>query len=415
MEAKSSQHLIRQEKTRVNVVLTIVFLAYFAQMTLSPIIAPLSREVHLEEWQVGATISMAAIMVVITSQFWGRRSQAWGSRRVLLLSISTLLATAVCFTVVCALAMNGVFSSNATFISFLLTRGMLFGAALAAVAPTAQTVIASLTSTESQRVRGMAGIGAAQGMAMIAGAVTGGVLAKYGLLVSIAAVPVIVLVALTFTVLRLQQETADVLIAEPPRISPFDRRVFPFLIAGFGMFTGLGFIQIITGFLIQDRYHLDSATTGMMAGLTLLVSGLVLIVTQSVIVPKSKWSPTTLLRVGTGIGTIGFLMIYPAGSMFFLALGVSVVTLGIAIAIPGYTAGPTLLMSKEEQGGLAGLLGAANGLTYVVSPTLSTSLYGISNTLPILIGGAALFIAFLIVMLHPRFSHMPKGCGCDND
>lgn len=153
----------------------------------------------------------------------------------------------------------------------------------------------------------------------------------------------------------------------------------------------------------------------MMAGLTLLVSGLVLIVTQSVIVPKSKWSPTTLLRVGTGIGTIGFLMMYPAGSMFFLALGVSVVTLGIAIAIPGYTAGPTLLMSKEEQGGLAGLLGAANGLTYVVSPTLSTSLYGISNTLPILIGGAALFIAFLIVMLHPRFSHMPKSCGCDND
>jgi hypothetical protein len=47
-----------------------VFLAYLGRMTLDPIIALLPREVGLPEWQVGATISTAAIMIVVTSQLW---------------------------------------------------------------------------------------------------------------------------------------------------------------------------------------------------------------------------------------------------------------------------------------------------------------------------------------------------------
>ena len=55
-----------------------VLLAYMGQMILNPILAPLSREIGLKEWHIGATISLAAIILSLTSTRWGRVSLRWG-------------------------------------------------------------------------------------------------------------------------------------------------------------------------------------------------------------------------------------------------------------------------------------------------------------------------------------------------
>ena len=78
--------------------------------------------------------------------------------------------------------------------------------------------------------------------------------------------------------------------------------------------------------------------------------------------------------------------------------------------MPGYTAGPTLRMSRDEQGGLAGLIGATNGLTYVVAPTLGTFLYGVAPALPIVIGAAMLVGVLVFVCAHSGFRR-PTGQG----
>ncbi len=71
--------------------------------------------------------------------------------------------------------------------------------------------------------------------------------------------------------------------------------------------------------------------------------------------------------------------------------------------MPGYTAGPTLLMSRDEQGSLAGLIGATNGLTFVLSPTLSTVLYGLWVPLPLIIAAAVMGLVALFTFAHPKF------------
>jgi DHA1 family tetracycline resistance protein-like MFS transporter len=71
--------------------------------------------------------------------------------------------------------------------------------------------------------------------------------------------------------------------------------------------------------------------------------------------------------------------------------------------MPGYTAGPTLLVRRDEQGGLAGLIGATTGLTFVVAPTLGTALYGVWPALPIIIGAVIMGLVTLFVWVHPRF------------
>ena len=63
---------------QIRILLTVTFVTILAQMSLSPVIAPLARTVGLPDWQVGVTLSAAALMVALTSPAWGRRSQSAG-------------------------------------------------------------------------------------------------------------------------------------------------------------------------------------------------------------------------------------------------------------------------------------------------------------------------------------------------
>ena len=67
---------------------------------------------------------------------------------------------------------------------------------------------------------------------------------------------------------------------------------------------------------------------------------------QSVIVPRSRWAPPTLLRVGTCLGAMGFALLAVDGGLVIIVISVTMIGMGIGITTPGYTAGPTLLMSR---------------------------------------------------------------------
>lgn len=390
-------------RPQIPLLLAAVLLIYLGQMTLNPIIAPLSREVGLAEWQIGVTISVAAVMVVLSSQFWGRRSQSWGRKPVLMAALALAILAMTGFAIVAALGMRALLPTTVLFALFVLLRGVGFGSALAAVAPTAQAYIADVTHDEATRTKGMAGVGAVQGVSMIGGAVVGGALAGFGLLSPIVVVPVLLAIALALVAARLRREPRHELIPDPARVKPTDTRVWPFLLTGFGMFTALGFMQVLMGFVVQDRLDLTPELTGVVTGGSLLAAGVGMVVAQSIIVPRSGWTPATLLKIGTIIATLGYALLIPNLGPWALIISILLIGLGLGIAMPGYTAGPTLLMHREEQGGLAGLIGATNGLTFVIAPTASTALYGVWQPLPIIIGAVIMGLVAVFVLLHPRF------------
>ncbi|MDN6304501.1 MAG: MFS transporter [Corynebacterium sp.] len=392
---------------QIRLVLTAVFLVYLAQMTLNPIIAPLSREVGLAEWQVGVTISAAALMLVTTSQLWGRRSQSWGRKPVLVAALVFGALTTALFALVSWLGMIGAITGGVLFVLFVLLRGVGFGTAIAAVPPTAQAYIADVTDDEATRVKGMAGVGAVQGMAMIGGSIVGGLLAAFGLLTPLIVVPVMLIAGFVIVATRLRREPRTTLIEQPRSVRPTDARVWPFLLAGFGIFTSLGFIQVIIGFIVQDRLGLDTNAAGVLTGAALLVAGIGTVIAQAVIVPRSGWGPATLLRVGGGTSVAGFLLLTPDIGSVALFASLGIIGLGIGLAMPGYTAGPTLLVDRDEQGGLAGLSAANIGLTFVVAPTAGSALYGLWPPLPVIVGTAIMTAVTIFVLAHPRFRRLP--------
>ena len=402
MHTQSSQ-APAPEKPQIVLLLLTVFLAYLGQMTLNPIIAPLARKVGLAEWQVGVTISVAAMMVVLTSQFWGRASQVRGHKRVLIVALGLATLSMAGFSVVVALGMRGVVVGATLFCLFLLLRGVGFGAAIAAVAPTAQSYVASVTHDEATRTKGMAGIGAVQGVAMIGGAVVGGALAGVHLLLPISVVPVLLAGALVLVAVKLRSSSSTESTAAAVRVRATDTRIWPFLLAGFGMFTSLGFMQVLIGFVVQDRLQLSPETAGVVTGASLLAAGLGMVFSQAVVVPRSGWRPVTLLRVGSLVAFAGFALLVPDLGMAVLLIAILLIGFGLGIAMPGYTAGPTLCVQSEEQGAVAGLIGATNGLTFVLAPTASTVLYAVWQPLPLIVGALLMALVALFVWLHPRF------------
>ncbi|RCS62077.1 MULTISPECIES: MFS transporter [Microbacterium] len=393
-----------QHSPQIPLVLSAVLIVFLGQMTLNPVIAPLAREVGLAEWQVGVTISTAAIMVVTTSQLWGRRSQSWGRKPVLVGALTLAAVSMILFTIVAQLGMTGLIGGTVLFVLFVLLRGIAFGTAIAAVPPTAQAYIADVTIDERTRVKGMAGVGAVQGIAMVGGAIIGGALSAFGLMTSLAAVPVLLIAGLSIVGFRLRREPRTTLIDDPARIRPTDPRVWPFLLAGFGMFTALGFIQVITGFIVQDRLGLDASATGLVTGAALLAAGVGMVLAQAVIVPRLGWGPPALLRTGSATALIGFVVLIPDLGMASILAAMLLIGLGLGIAMPGYTAGPSLLMERHEQGGLAGLIGATNGLTFVIAPTAGTALYSAWTPLPVIVAAIIMATVTTFVLTHPRFT-----------
>lgn len=363
---------------QIRVLLTITFVTVLAQMSLSPVIAPLAR-----------TLALSAAAV----------------------------ATAL-FAVVSGLGMTGVLGGFVLFLLFLLFRGIFFGAAMAAVPPTAQAAIADATTgadgavDADARVKGMARLGATQGVGQVLGSAVGGLLAVFGLMVPLIAVPVLLALAVLLIRTRLRPQPPTELVRRPRTVSPGDRRVLPFLLCGFGMYLALGFIQIIIGFLVQDRLGVLGDRAGLLTGLALLTAGAGVVTAQVVIVPRIGRGPGALLRIGAVTATVGFVLLVPGTTStpltaVLLYIGVGVIALGMGTATPGFTAGASLQVEREEQGGVAGLVTATMGLTMVLAPTLGTVLYGFGVTVPVTGGAVVTGLVALGTVVSPRLRHTP--------
>ncbi|MBB6335658.1 MFS transporter [Schaalia hyovaginalis] len=387
---------------QAKLVVGIVFLAFMGQMLLNPIIAPLSRQMGLEEWHIGATISLAAIVLAGASSYWGRASQRLGAKRVLASGLVIAIIALSSFGVIACLGMNRTISGLGAVLGVVITRGLVYGAGISAIAPTVQAHLVTHTASENGRVKALGMIGAAQGVASIIGGIAGGALAAVGgLLLPLVVMPIVMLAGLIILLAAFKPQGPGRLSEEPKRIRFTDPRVAPWLLSGLIIFLVFSSIATIFGFTIQDRFALSATETAGVSAIYLTVMGVAMIITQAVIAPKTRWRAAKLLRTGFVIILAATALIWPSSSHALLAAGCGLLGMGMGLAMPGYNTGPTLKTGVEEQGAVAGVINANNGLAYAIAPLASTALYGWNPLAPFIISIILTAAITVFVFIHP--------------
>lgn len=383
--------------------LLVTILAVFsAQQLLTPVLAPLARELALTETQLGLVITVSAVALTAASPMWGRAMRRLRLRTVLALGLGLTAVGLAGFAVAVTLGLRGVVSPQVTLALMILTRSVLFGVGLAALPVAALTVAGLTTAGEADRTRATGLVGAAQGLSLVVGPAGGGVLAAASLLLPVYVSPAICALLTIWVLVAVRREPARTSAApRGPRLRPWDARLWPLFAIGFCTFLSLGLVQVILGFLIADRLHADPQATAGGVGLALGVTGLVIVGVQGGLVPALGWRALRLIRVGAPLAMAAYGLLAVAHDLWLITVAFGLLGLGLGLAMPGFAAAPGLLVGPEEQSSISGLVNAVIGSTFIAGPLLSTSLYEIAPVVPILAALAAATTALALAWLSP--------------
>ena len=361
---------------------------------LFPILAPLGREMGLSEIQITAIIGSSGLVVFLTSPIWGRRSDAWGRKRVLLCGLFGFSAGTFLFNSVLYLGLAGILTGSLLFIALVIAR-VTHASVMSASMPAANAYMADITDA-ANRTRGMGAAGAANNIGTILGPAVAG-LAVISLLT-----PLWVMAAIAF----LNGLFVWRFLEEPPRhqkpvvrdrLKYSDPRILPFIIIGIAMFTGMGLVQQTMGFRFQDALGLNAAETAQNFGFAMMLSGASSLFSQAVIVQRFNLAPFTLLRFAIPLLILAFTMMALLETQVWLTIAMMIQGLGMGLASPGFTAGASLAVSPEEQGAVAGVAGSCGPLGFTLGPFIGGALYTLSPTAPYFFAAGLFLILFLFM------------------
>ncbi|GAC33661.1 MFS transporter [Paraglaciecola polaris] len=368
----------------------------FAQTVLFAILAPLGREVGLVEVQIGAIISCSSLTIFLVSPLWGRASDIWGRRKVLLIGLFGYSAGTVLFAGVFQAALLG-YLIPLTALGLLIVTRVANATVMAAVAPSANAYMADIT-TVKDRIKGMGAIGAATNIGSILGPAIGGLLASISLLTPLYFSVLLTLAAAILAVYALPVLPRPAQVRKPQKLKYTDPRIFPLVVAGVLLFMGFAIVQQTIAFRFQDILSLDGTQTAKIVGISLMLSAAAALIVQLLVIPRLSVRPFVLLRISMPMMMVAFAIMAISETQGMYMLAMCILGLGMGLAGPGFMAGASVAVSSDEQGAVAGVAGACPPLGFTVGPLLGTYLYSIDGALPYWFAFVCYFILFFVTL-----------------
>ena len=359
---------------------------------LFPILAPVGREMGLTEFQITAIIGASSITVFLASPRWGRLSDRLGRKPVILIGLFGFAFGTFLFNGVIYLGLSAALTGTVLFAALVASR-MVHAAVMSATMPAANAFMADITSA-ANRTKGMGAAGAANNLGSMLGPAVAA-LAVFSLLM-----PLWVMAALAF----LNGLFIWRFLPEPPRHNAprlgqkmryRDPRIFPFIIVGVTMFSGMALVQQTMGFRFQDALNLSATETAQAVGVGMMLSAGASLLAQGVVVQRLSLPPFTLLRVAMPLLFIAFATMALTESQWVLTAAMMVQGFGMGLAGPGFMAGASLAVSAEEQGAVAGVAGSCGPLGFAIGPMLGGALYQLQPTLPYAVAAGVYVVLFL--------------------
>ncbi|MDF9410562.1 MFS transporter [Brevibacillus laterosporus] len=366
-----------------------LMICYIGLGVINPVLAPLIREMGLDEMHAGWIISASALILLLGAPIWGKQSDRFGRKPIMIIGLVGFTFSLVLFAWLSWIGLQGRTELTLLFILLLLSR-MLFGLFFPAMTSSGQALMADLTSL-NERSAGMAMIGAASGIGFLIGPAMGAALSGIHLLFPIVVAAVLSLFAALMVYVRIPRFIPKSS-GKRNKLNLRKPGIRPYLLIALCMMSAIVMLQVTAGFYVQDKFGLNSKDTALWVGISLFCVGFMMALVQIVVIRKRFFMPRTLLRIGLPILGGGLLLLVFINNLFSFVLAFLLLGVGGGFAMPGYTAGVSLASGEEEQGAAAGLTTAATGVGSFVAPIAGTALYRIQPEAPYWVG-------FLVVAL----------------
>lgn len=359
-------------------------------------LAPIGREIGFSEFQITSIIGVSALIVFLVSPFWGRLSDTWGRKRVMLIGLFGYTGGTLIFTIVLAIGLEGWLLGIPLYLGLIGAR-ILHAMFMSAAMPASTAYMADITNVEN-RTKGMGASGAANNIGSMVGPVFAG-LAAISLLLPLWLMAIIAFINGLFVWRYLPEPQRHAVPQHRPRRLKYtDPRILPFVVVGVCMFMGFALVQQTMGFRFQDALGLSATETAKTLGIAMMLSAACSLFSQMVVVQRLRLAPFTLLRIAIPLLIVAFVLMSAFSSQLMLTIAMMILGLGMGIAGPGFMSGASLAVSAEEQGAVAGVAGSCPPLGFFIGPMLGGALYQVNPVLPYQFA-AGMYVLLVIAMI----------------
>ena len=392
---------------RLTLLFTVSLVTAAGNTAMQSVMPSIGTALHVHDFWISLAYTWSALLWMTCAPLWARKSDSRGRKAMMAIGLSGFIASFSLCGLALWLGLNGYLSGLGTLITFALFRS-LYGGFGSAAPPAVQAYVASRTSRE-ERTKALSLISSSFGL----GTVIGPTLAPFfilpgvGLVGPFAIFSLIAIGVLIALRLRLPDDApayaarGEVIAApfsansdsrprpienapEPdlfddvPKVSWFDLRLRPWMIAGLLGGHAQAATMGLVGFLVLDRLGLRSNPDlgAQNIALVMFAGAAATLFAQWGVIPTLRLGPRASCLWGISLGAIGVAALSVAPSLYAITISIALVSLGFGLFRPGFTAGASLSVSRAEQGQSAGIVASVNGAAYIVAPAIGVWLYG---------------------------------------
>ena len=387
--------MIKKKSIKIIFITVLIDLTGFGMII--PIIPFLARKFEADPLQVGFLLTSYFGMQFLLAPFWGKVSDRFGRRPVLLIG---LMGTAFAY-------LWFAFSSHFE----MLLGSRIFAGSFGSTISMAMAIVGDSTKT-SKRSQGMGLIGAAFGLGFILGPSIGGLLLLFGENPVPFVAATLAFFNFIFVYFFLKESRLGVSyfshkseLKSEPKISSdlgnskqaLRKKSVPFLfmVVFFIFALAMAHMETCLFLFVEDKlgWGVVEASFGF------AYVGILMVLTQGYFLRKLLpfFGERVLLNIGLILGFIGFTGIGLSRNSVELALAMTFIGIGSALIQSTLRGLISLLSQKDQQGSSMGWLHSLSSLGRVIGPAVAGFFYrDIGPSFPFLIAGFLILLAFLL-------------------
>ena len=382
---------------------------------LQSVMPAIGREIGIGDFWVAIAYTWSAVLWVVLAPYWAEKSDRHGRKALTLLGLSGFIVSMTLCGLILYAGLEGWIGGALTFSLFAIGRA-IYGS-LGCATPSATQAYLAARTRRSGRVAALSALSSSFGLGTIIGPALAPlfVLPLVGLsgplfafaLIAVAVFSAILLwlpndrygrrigrgAAMSYPSLASQPTGASVIAATSPRrqrLKWSDPRIRPWILAG----VSAGHAQAATltciGFFVIDRLQLAPHGSEQSIALVMMAGATATLAAQWGLIPRINAGPRVLILWGAVIAAAGLAGAMFAKDLYGITLAFAVASLGFGMTRPGFTGGASLAVPLADQGSVAGVITAANGISFVAAPAVGMALYGIHPNLPFAISALLL-------------------------